>query len=135
MGTHGPLLSGENKHNLWASPFLGPDSKAPKEVHRHVGTGTASPTQGLFGLRQGRALHLGLVMTSLPSEPLIESKGCGGRSGRGWGTERVPREALLPSGWGGKTISPGFCFVSPGTHPASPAANKVPLISSLKKRS
>lgn len=40
-------------------------------------------------------------------------------------------EALLP--WGRKTISPGFGSISPGTHPASPAANEVPLISSLIK--
>lgn len=38
-----------------------------------------------------RAPDLGLVMTSLPSELLIESKGRGGRSRKGWGTDRVPR--------------------------------------------
>lgn len=67
-----------------ASPFL---AQMPKEVHRCTGTGTP---KGSFDLRRGRALHLGLVMTSLPSEPLNESKGRGRRSGRGWGTGRVP---------------------------------------------
>lgn len=36
-----------------------------------------------------RALDLGLVMTLLPSELLIESKGRGRRSRKGWGTDRV----------------------------------------------
>lgn len=60
MGTHGALLSGENKHNLRASPFLGPDSKAPKEVRRHMGTGTASPTQGLIWPEAGEGSPPGL---------------------------------------------------------------------------
>lgn len=77
-----------------------------------------------------RALDLGLVMTSLPSELLIESKGRGRRSGKGWGTDRVLRGSAST---GRKTISPGFSSISPGTHPASPAANEVPLISSLIK--
>ena len=66
-------------------------TQTPKEVHECTGTGTGTaPPKASFGLRQGMVLHLDLVMTSLPSEPIIESKGCGRRSGRGWGTERVP---------------------------------------------
>lgn len=60
MGTHGPLLSGENKHHLWASLFLGPDSKAPKEVLRHMGTGTASPNQGIIWPEAGEGSPPGL---------------------------------------------------------------------------
>lgn len=73
-GTHGPFLD----------PLGGSDSK------EGVWGQNSPPHQGLCGLRQGRALHLGLVMTSLPSELLIESKGCSRRSGKGWGTERFP---------------------------------------------
>lgn len=41
------------------------------------------------------ALDLGLVMTSLPSEPLIESKGRGRRSRKGWGTDSLRGSASM----------------------------------------
>lgn len=56
---------------------------------------------------------MGSVMTSLPSEMLIESKGCGRRSGKGWGSERFPKRLCFRGGK--KTTSPGFSSISPGT--------------------
>lgn len=72
--THGPLFNG-HKCDPWVA-------QTPNKV---CGDRTVPSPQGLCGLRQGRTFHLGLVMTSLPSELLIESKGCGGRSRKGWG--------------------------------------------------
>lgn len=118
----------ENKPKLWgglASPSLA-HSKQGAWTDRY------SPLRASCVLRQGRALHLGLVTIKLPSELLIESKGCGKRSRKRWGTEKVPGEAGLP--WGEENnFSWLRLHLTRHPRPASPAANEVPLISSLIK--
>lgn len=51
-------------------------AQTPNDVH-----GDWTAPEGLVWPGVGKALHLSLVMTSLPSELLIESKGCGRLSG------------------------------------------------------